>query len=67
MLAGRSLCAYLPAQGDFSICGETTNRVEAIAGAVELQPNLVVLEISVEDDLEVECSAYSFRSCRFFS
>jgi DNA-binding NarL/FixJ family response regulator len=49
----RSLRTYLLTQDDFSVCGETNYRAEAILEAMKLQPDLAVLEISAGADLEV--------------
>jgi DNA-binding NarL/FixJ family response regulator len=43
----QALCKVFTLQGDFDICGEAENGREAIAKAEELQPDLIVMDLSM--------------------
>jgi len=42
-----SLCEQFKREADFEICGEAENGKEAIAKALELHPDLIVLDLSM--------------------
>ena len=42
-----SLCEQFKREADFEICGEAENGKEAIARALELHPDLIVLDLSM--------------------
>ena len=42
-----TLCELLRSQGDFDICGEAENGKEAVEKAQELDPDLIVLDLSM--------------------
>jgi two-component system chemotaxis response regulator CheY len=41
------LCQVFKSEADFEVCGEAENGKEAIAKALELHPNLIVLDLSM--------------------
>jgi len=43
----RGLCEVFKRQSDFEVCGEAENGKEAIAKALELHPDLIVLDLSM--------------------
>ena len=43
----RELCELFKREEDFEICGEAENGKEAIARALELHPDLIVLDLSM--------------------
>ena len=43
----RELCELFKREEDFEICGEAANGKEAIARALELHPDLIVLDLSM--------------------
>jgi two-component system, chemotaxis family, chemotaxis protein CheY len=43
----RELCKLFKREEDFEICGEAANGKEAIAKALELHPDLIVLDLSM--------------------
>jgi DNA-binding NarL/FixJ family response regulator len=43
----RALCELFTSEGDFEVCGEAENGREAIEKAQELQPDLIVLDLSM--------------------
>jgi DNA-binding NarL/FixJ family response regulator len=43
----KGVCAILSSRLDIEICGEAVNGKEAIAKAKELQPDLIILDISM--------------------
>jgi DNA-binding NarL/FixJ family response regulator len=43
----RAICELFKLEEDFTVCGEATNGREAIAKALELHPNLIVLDLSM--------------------
>ncbi len=43
----QALCQVFKREADFEICGEAENRKEAIAKALELHPDLIVLDLSM--------------------
>jgi CheY-like chemotaxis protein len=43
----RMLCASFESEGDFTVCGEGVDGVEAIEKARELKPDLLVLDLSM--------------------
>jgi DNA-binding NarL/FixJ family response regulator len=47
------LCEYLSEQVDFEVCGKEAIRVEAVRKASELRPDIAILEMDAEDNLEV--------------
>src|SRR5713101_7284608 len=42
-----ALCGLFKRESDFEVCGEAENGKEAIAKALELHPNLIVLDLSM--------------------
>jgi DNA-binding NarL/FixJ family response regulator len=43
----RALCQSFTAEGDFDVCGEAENGLEAIEKAQELHPDLIVMDLSM--------------------
>ena len=43
----RGLCELFKRESDFEVCGEAENGKEAIAEALELRPDLIVLDLSM--------------------
>jgi DNA-binding NarL/FixJ family response regulator len=43
----QALCRIFTSEADFDICGEADNGQEAIAKAHELQPDLIVMDLSM--------------------
>ena len=43
----RGLCELFKRESDFEVCGEAENGKEAIAKALELRPDLIVLDLSM--------------------
>jgi len=43
----RELCELFKREEDFEVCGEAENGKEAIAEALELRPDLIVLDLSM--------------------
>jgi two-component system chemotaxis response regulator CheY len=43
----QSLCEQFQRESDFEVCGEAENGKEAIAKALELHPDLIVLDLSM--------------------
>lgn len=43
----RALCELFTRDGDFEICGEAENGREAIEGALQLRPDLIVTDLSM--------------------
>jgi two-component system chemotaxis response regulator CheY len=43
----KALCKVFTLEGDFDICGEAENGREAIEKAEELQPDLIVMDLSM--------------------
>ncbi|HMJ23601.1 MAG TPA: response regulator [Terriglobales bacterium] len=43
----QSLCEQFERESDFEVCGEAENGKEAIAKALELHPDLIVLDLSM--------------------
>jgi DNA-binding NarL/FixJ family response regulator len=43
----RVLCQSLTAEGDFDVCGEAENGLQAIEKAQELRPDLIVMDLSM--------------------
>src|SRR5437763_12343476 len=43
----QALCQVFKREADFEICGEAENGKEAIAKALELHPDLIVLDLSM--------------------
>ena len=43
----RAICELFKLEEDLTVCGEATNGREAIAKAIELHPNLIVLDLSM--------------------
>jgi DNA-binding NarL/FixJ family response regulator len=43
----RALCGVFQSESDFAICGEAENGQEAIAKALALRPDLVVMDLSM--------------------
>jgi DNA-binding NarL/FixJ family response regulator len=43
----RAVCELFKREEDFTVCGEATNGREAIAKALELHPELIVLDFSM--------------------
>jgi YesN/AraC family two-component response regulator len=43
----QALCKVFTSEADFDICGEAANGREAIAKAHELQPDLIVMDLSM--------------------
>jgi len=43
----QALCEQFKCESDFEVCGEAVNGKEAIAKARELQPDLIVLDLSM--------------------
>jgi DNA-binding NarL/FixJ family response regulator len=41
------LCSLLKVYEDLEVCGEASNREEAIQRAIELQPHLVILDVTM--------------------
>ena len=42
-----ALCGLFKRESDFEVCGEAENGKEAIAEALELRPDLIVLDLSM--------------------
>ena len=43
----RALCQSFTAEGDFDVCGEAENGLQAIEKAQELHPDLIVMDLSM--------------------
>lgn len=43
----RSLCRVFTSEADFDVCGEAENGREAIQKALELRPDLIVMDLSM--------------------
>jgi len=43
----QALCSVFKREADFEVCGEAENGKEAIAKALELHPDLIVLDLSM--------------------
>jgi two-component system, chemotaxis family, chemotaxis protein CheY len=43
----QALCQVFKSEADFEVCGEATNGKEAIDKALELHPDLIVLDLSM--------------------
>ena len=43
----RALCQSFTAEGEFDVCGEAENGVQAIEKAQELRPDLIVMDLSM--------------------
>ena len=43
----RSLCKVFTSEADFDVCGEAENGREAIEKALELRPDLIVMDLSM--------------------
>jgi YesN/AraC family two-component response regulator len=43
----RAVCELFKREEDFTVCGEAANGREAIAKALELHPDLIVLDLSM--------------------
>jgi YesN/AraC family two-component response regulator len=43
----QALCQVFKSEADFELCGEATNGKEAIDKALELHPDLIVLDLSM--------------------
>lgn len=43
----KGVCAILDSRGDLEICGEATNGREAVDKALELKPDLVIMDITM--------------------
>jgi DNA-binding NarL/FixJ family response regulator len=43
----RSLCKVFTSEADFEVCGEAENGREAIEKALELRPDLIVMDLSM--------------------
>jgi DNA-binding NarL/FixJ family response regulator len=50
---GEPLFEYLNEQPDFQVCGRVEIRDEVVRGAIELRPDIAILETAAENDLEV--------------
>jgi two-component system response regulator DesR len=50
---GQRLFEYLNEQPDFQVCGKVEIGEEAVREAVELRPDIAILELAAEDDLQV--------------
>jgi len=43
----KGVCNILEARGDAKVCGEATNGEEAVQKAIELNPDLVILDVTI--------------------
>jgi DNA-binding NarL/FixJ family response regulator len=50
---GQRLFEYLNEQPDFQICGKVEIRDEVVREAIVLRPDIAILEMAAEDDLQV--------------
>ena len=50
---GQRLFEYLSGQPDFQVCGKGELGEEAVREAVELRPDIAILEMAAVDDLQV--------------
>jgi DNA-binding NarL/FixJ family response regulator len=50
---GQRLFEYLNEQPDLQVCGKVEIGEEAVREAVELRPDIAILELATEDDLQV--------------
>jgi two-component system, NarL family, response regulator DesR len=50
---GQQLFEYLNEQPDFRVCGKVEIRDEVVREAIQLRPDIAILEMAAEDDLEV--------------
>jgi len=50
---GQRLFEYLNEQPDFQVCGKVAITDQAVREAIELRPDIAILEMAAVDDLEV--------------
>ena len=50
---GQQLSEYLSEQPDFQVCGQVEIGDEAVREAIELRPDIAILELSAADGLQV--------------
>lgn len=43
----KGVCAILGSRGDLEVCGEATNGREAVDKAIELKPDLIIMDITM--------------------
>ncbi len=51
--SGQRLFEYLNEQPDFQVCGKVAITDQAVREAIELRPDIAILEMAAVDDLEV--------------